>query len=72
MSSVKKYSLFTRVICGVLGLSTVGAMIFNALNTEQFIFEFRLVAIAFAAFIFIFTAITGTNPLKRINGDKQL
>ncbi|KGJ90217.1 hypothetical protein [Colwellia psychrerythraea] len=71
MSSVKKYSLFIRVICGVLGVSTIGVMIFNALNSEQFVFEFKVVAIAFAVCIFIFTAITGTNPLASINGDKQ-
>ncbi len=72
MSSVKKYSMFIRIICGVLGVSTIAATIFNALNSDQFVFEFRIVAIAFAAFIFIFAAITGTNPLARINGDKQL
>ena len=71
MSSVKKYSIFIRIICGVLGVSTIAAMILNAINSEQFVFEFKVVAIAFAAFIFIFTAITGTNPLKSINGDKQ-
>jgi len=71
LSSVKKYSIFIRIICGVLGVSTIVAMIINAINSEQFVFEFKVVAIAFAAFIFIYTAITGTSPLASINGDKQ-
>lgn len=71
MSAVKKNSLFICIICSTLGLSTIGAMIFSALNAEQLVFEFRLIAIAFAAFIFIFAAITDTNPLACINGDKR-
>ena len=72
MESVKKYSISIRIICDVLGVSAIFATIFNVYNSVEFVFDFNLIAIAFAAFIFIYVAITGANPLKNINGDKHL
>lgn len=70
MSSGKKYSIFIRIISGLLGLASVWAMIYNFLNTEEFVFEYRLISIAFVTCIFLFVAVVGTSPLKGLNGGK--
>ena len=64
MSVKKKYSMFIRIVCGLIGALGVAATIFNAIKAENFSFEFKLVAMAFAFFIFIYVAITGTSPLE--------
>jgi heme A synthase len=71
LSSTKKYSIFIRVVCGILGVLGGVAVIFNALNAEQFVFEFRLLAIAFGLFIFIYVAIVGSNPLDKLSEHRR-
>lgn len=63
MRDKKKYSILIRVICGLLGVLGIAATAFNALSAQEFVFEFKLVAIAFACFIFIYVGATGKNPL---------
>ena len=72
MSSVKKYSIFIRTICGVLGMSSIFVTIFNFYNSGEFVVDFNFILIFFATFTFMYVAITGASPLARINCDKQL
>jgi len=74
MSEKKKYSMFVRMVCGLLGLLGIAATAFNTLTAEEITFEIKLLAIAFACFIFIYVAITGKNPLettKKSSGEAQ-
>lgn len=64
MNEKKKYSMFIRIVCGLIGVLGIAATIFNAIKAENFSFEFKLIAMAFAFFIFIYVAVTGTNPLE--------
>ena len=65
MSDKKKYSMFIRIVCGLIGALGIAAAIYNAIKAESFSFEFKLIAMAFAFFIFIYVAITGTSPLEK-------
>ena len=64
MSEKKKYSMFIRIVSGLIGALGIAATIFNAIRAENFSFEFKLVAMAFAFFIFIYVAVIGRNPLE--------
>ena len=61
--TTKKHTMLIRIVCGLFGLLGIAATIFNSLRADNFIFEFKLIAIAFACCIFLYVAITGTNPL---------
>ena len=52
-------------MCGLIGLLGLAAAIFNGIMAEEFSFELRHIAMAFAFFIFVSVAISGTNPLDR-------
>ena len=71
MSEKKKYSIFIRIICGIIGSLGIAATIFNSLKAENFTFELKLLAIAFACFIFLYVGITGTNPLETVKKDNE-
>jgi len=64
MSEKKKFSMYIRIVCGLLGLLGIAATIYNSLKAENFTFESKLVAIVFACSIFILVAITGSNPFE--------
>jgi len=63
LSSIKRYSLFIRVVCGVIGvLGSLPIIIFVVLGSEPLsnvINYFGLVA----GFIFIYVAAFGVSPL---------
>ena len=65
MSEKKKYSVFIRMVCGLLGSLGIVATIFQSLKADRFTFELKLIAVAFACFIFLYVAIKGTNPLEK-------
>ena len=64
MSGNKKYSVFIRLICGVLGALGIATLIFNFNNTDKIEISVMSLASVFALFIFLFVAIKGTNPLN--------
>ena len=64
MNEAKKYSVFIRLICGILGILGIAMLIFNFNSTGKVEFSFLSLASAFALFIFLFVAIKGTNPLE--------
>ena len=64
MSEAKKYAVFIRLICGILGVLGIATLIFNFNNTGKIEISFLSLASAFALFIFLFVAIQGTNPLE--------
>jgi len=68
LSSIKKYSIFIRIICGVLGLLGLSVIILKIVNSEEFGFELWLEATV--VFIFIYVAVVGSNPLENVGGDK--
>lgn len=70
MSETKKYSIFIRLICGILGVLGIATLIFNFNNTGEIELSLLSLASAFALFIFLFVAIKGTNPLET-NKSKQ-
>lgn len=71
MSEKKKYSIFIRIICGIIGSLGIAATIFNLLKAENFTFELKLLAIAFSCFIFLYVGIMGTNPLEAVKKDNE-
>ena len=71
MGEKKKYSMFIRITCGLIGSLGIAATILNYLKAENFTFEFKLLAIAFACGIFLYVAITGTNPLETSKNNSE-
>ena len=64
MSETKKYSVFIRLICGILSVLGVATLIFNFNNMGKIEISIMSLASAFALFIFLFVAIKGSNPLE--------
>jgi hypothetical protein len=52
MSETKNYSVFIRLICGVLGVLGIAALIFNFQNTGKIEISLLSLASAFALFFF--------------------
>ena len=71
MGDRKKYSVFIRLICGILGVLGIATLIFNFNNKGEFEISLLSLASAFALFIFLFVAIKGTNPLETNKGNEQ-
>ena len=71
MSASKKYSVFIRLICGLLGALGIATLIFNFMRTGEIEISILSLASAFALFIFLFVAIKGTNPLESIKGKEE-
>lgn len=75
--AVKKYSPVIRITTGLLGVLGVVAIGFDALQNGDrqldVIFFLLLFAKLFAAYIFFYVAMFGTNPLAFLstNGDGQ-
>jgi len=67
----KKYSPAIRIATGLLGVLGVAAIGFNAIQEGDFqldvMFFVMLFAKLFAAYIFFYVAIFGTNPLAFLN-----
>ena len=71
MSEKKKFSMSIRIVCGLLGSLGIAATIFNSLKAENFAFEFKILAIAFACCVFLYVAITGKNPLETAKKENE-
>lgn len=75
--AIKKYSNAIRITTGLLGVLGVAAIGFNAIQEGNsrldVMFFLMLFAKLFAAYIFFYVAIFGTNPLAflNMNGDDQ-
>ena len=67
MGETKKYSMYIRIVSGLLGVSGFASMVFNGLRAE--IYEFGLIhlAVIFAGCIFLLVAATGKNPMDIAN-----
>ena len=69
--AAKKYSTGIRITTGLLGLLGVAAIGFNALQEGSIRFDgvslLMLFAKLFAAYIFLYVAFFGTNPLAFLN-----
>ena len=59
----KKYTIFIRIMTGILGLAGIAAIIFKSLKMEEFSLELQFIAGAFGCLVFLYYAATGTNPL---------
>ena len=70
MSETKKYSVFIRLVFGILSVLGIATLIFSFNNTGKIEIGIMSLVSAFALFIFLFVAIKGTNPLES-NKNKQ-
>lgn len=74
MSEKKKYSIIIRIACGLLGSGGIAVpfIIFHALKSDNFVFAFNAIPIAYVSFLFVYIAIKGEAPLKLKHYEKPV